>query len=166
MLRDFPSRRHPGPSSRTPASPQVPFHSPPAAPKHVPSVTKHRPDHPSPFPEVSFLVPPDSYSQSTVTRKRKRIADWLNSYEALQNSGPRSSASQVSWSEPSSPVSPGTRMSASTPTSEADEEYDTWEAGAASMQEIMELQRELVGSDNVIPETDEEVIEAGTDDDS
>ncbi|KAG6887993.1 hypothetical protein C0992_009973 [Termitomyces sp. T32_za158] len=159
--RDLHNRGHTGPPLQIPASSQISFHSLPAVPRPASSTARHCPD-PPPSPEVSL----GSYSQSTATRKHKRVADWLNSFEALQNSGPRSNASQVSSSGSSSPMYPGTAMKASTLTSEVEEEYDTWEAGAASLQEIMELQRELVGSDNFVPETDEEEFEAGTDDDS
>ncbi|KAG6871066.1 hypothetical protein C0992_011792, partial [Termitomyces sp. T32_za158] len=161
VQRDLHDRRHSVPPLQIPASPQISFHSLPAVPRPASSTTRHCPD-PPPSPEVSL----GSYSQSTATRKRKRVADWLNSFEALQNSGPRSKASQVSSSGSSSPMYPGTAMKASTLTYEVEEEYDTWEAGAASLQEIMELQRELVGSDNFVPETDEEEFEAGTDGDS
>lgn len=146
MPRNVLTRRLSGPPSQIPASLQVPFHSPPASPGPALSVTGHCPNHLTLAPEGSFLVPPELYSQSTDTRKRKRVADWVNSFEALQKSGHRSSASQVSSSESSSPVCPGTATRARTQTPEAEEEYDTWEAGAASLQEIMELQRELVGS--------------------
>ncbi|KAG6889883.1 hypothetical protein C0995_013858 [Termitomyces sp. Mi166 len=156
---DLSTRRLSGPPSRVPASPEVPLVFPAAPP---PLATN--PDDTNyalPFPEVPFSVPPppESYSQNTDTRKRKRVTDWVNSFTAHQNSGPRNSPSQMSSSGPSTPVRHDAATRSSTP---EEEEYDTWEAGAVSMQEIMELQKELVGSDNFVPETDEEELEAET----
>ncbi|KAG6829469.1 hypothetical protein H0H92_004431 [Tricholoma furcatifolium] len=136
-----------------PILPEVPFLSPP-----VPTTSNVRSLHdpfvnecPSPSTEMPFSSTPsvDSVSQTTETRKRKRIIDWVDISRNLHNSVPRSSSSQIASSEPSTALHRRIRLS--TPTSE---DYDTWEAGAASMAEIRELQQELSQPDDVLPETD------------
>ncbi|KAG5351604.1 hypothetical protein C0989_005611 [Termitomyces sp. Mn162] len=164
MSGDLSTRRRSGPLlPQVTAPPEALSLSPPTA--SAPLAARHPADHVSPSPEVpcSDQPPLETCSQNTDTRKRRRVADWVNSFKAPQNSGPRGSASQVSssGSGPNTPMRPSAATRASTPTT-GEEEYDTWEAGAASLQEIMELQKELVGSDNFVPETDEEKLEVET----
>ncbi|KAG5652824.1 hypothetical protein H0H81_003540 [Sphagnurus paluster] len=85
------------------------------------------------------------WSQSTDTRKQKRIIDWV-SLSSMANSLPRSGESQDSGV--STPKRADTRSV--TPSAA---EYDSWEA-SVSMEEIAQLQRELVGSDYPVSETD------------
>ncbi|GLB45466.1 hypothetical protein LshimejAT787_2300260 [Lyophyllum shimeji] len=117
---------------------------------HMPRSSLVQP--PSPLQHFSSPAP-ESVSQNTDTRKRKRVTDWVSMSMNIQNSVPREAESQPSRSGPSTPKRLSTR--ASTPSSA---EYDSWEAGA-SMEEIMQLQRELVGTDHIVPETDVEELD-------
>ena len=171
MARDLAIQQRPDPPLRITASPEVPFLSPTLS---APVARRHPTDHAFPSPEVPCSVSTEFQSQDTDTRKRSRVADWVNSFKAAQDSVNR--ASQVSSSATSTPPRPGVATRASMLTPE-EEDYDTWETGAASLQEIMELQRELVGKwaflkskvailctliDIFVPETDEEELETGT----
>ncbi|KAG6916033.1 hypothetical protein DXG01_008756 [Tephrocybe rancida] len=141
---------------RVPISPKVPFAPPSMAREH--SGTHHADIMPS--PEIPFSIPPpaESMSQNTDIRKRKRIVEWVNLSKGFQRSAPRANTSCVSSSGPSTPIRAVTR--ASPP---ASEDYDTWEAGAASMQEIMQLHQELGGGpEEFVPETEFEELDGET----
>ncbi|KAF5374095.1 hypothetical protein D9615_008892 [Tricholomella constricta] len=102
-------------------------------------------------PMEAFSSPPsESFSQDTETRKRKRVINWVSISMNEKNSIPRGeeSRSQLVRSGPSTPKHLKARPS--TPSSA---EYDSWEAGV-SKDEFMQFQRELDGSDNLVPDTD------------
>ncbi|KAG5644894.1 hypothetical protein DXG03_007446 [Asterophora parasitica] len=105
----------------------------------------------------TFGSPPsESFTQNTDTRKRKRIINWVSLSMNMENTISRGEEleSQHVRSGPSTPKH-------ARPSTSSSVEYDSWEAGL-SMDELMQLQRELVGSDNLVPDTDmEEMVGVG-----